>query len=302
MNKVRSPPISRKSTANSGADLLRILRLLTSEPLVHFAVLGAVVYFSVEAWRADHNQYRIVVNDQTIAQVVGKYRLQFGRDPDDTVLVGLIDTYLDEEILYREGLALGLDRNDEIVRRRIAQKVAFLRQDLMIPAEPGDAELERYFKENSARYGQPARTSFRHLYFSPDIGGSDAARRRAEIALEGLEAGSEASAVVSDPFPDQSAYVALGTIEVRRIFGATPMADTVLTAPVGRWSGPVRSGYGWHLIFPQSRTLSAAGDLVKIREQVREDWLRDAQASANAREMAKLRARYSVIRQERLRP
>lgn len=298
MTEADPRPVRGETARLAAVKPLRVLRRMVREPLLHFFIVGAVVFLAAQAWRASRDQYRIVVTDETVAQVAGKFRLQFGHNPDKADLERLIDAYLEEEILYREGLALGLDRNDEIVRRRVAQKVAFLSQDLEIPAEPTQAELERYLRDNAARYAQPPRTRFRHLYFSPDRGGPEAARRRAEIALAALAAGGDAGSAGSDPFPDQPAYVGLGPLEARRVFGATPMADAVLNAPPGRWSGPVRSGYGWHLIFPQTRTPGAAGDMDALRETLRSDWLRDAQASANAREMARLKSRYSIVRRE----
>jgi hypothetical protein len=294
-----APPVAALRTAPA---IIRRLARLLREPLLHFMVVGAVIFFAAQAWRADHDQHRIVVTADTVAELAGKHRLQYGRSPTAAELERAIDAYVEEEMLYREGRALGLDRDDEIVRRRVAQKATFLRQDLAIPAEPTAAELERYFRAHAARYAEPARTSFRHLYFSPDVGGADGARRRAEAALARLTAGAAADDVGTDAFPDQPAYVAVGPAEAQRLFGATPMAAAVATAPLGRWSGPVRSGYGWHLVFAQSRAAGAPGDLARLHDRVRGDWLHDAQAAANARAMATLRARYTVVRREGDRP
>jgi len=278
------------------------LRRLIREPLIHFFIVGAILFFAAQAWRSSHDQHRIVVSEQTVRALVGKHRLQFGRAPAAQELERLVQAYIEEEILYREGHSMGLDKDDEIVRRRVAQKVAFLRQDLTVPAEPTNTQLERYFNEHASRYGQPMRTSFRHLYFSPDGSGSPEARGRAEAALSRLLAGGRPDDIASDPFPDQPAYAAIGPTEAARIFGDTPMAKAITEAAIGQWSGPVRSGYGWHLILAQARYPAAQGDFARLREDVRGDYLRDSQATANARAMAKLNARYTVVRQPAGRP
>lgn len=280
------------------ARALKVLR----EPLLHFLIAGALILVAVQAWRSAHDDRRIVVGDAQVAELMGKHRLQYGKDPTPGQLEGLIRGYVDEEILYREGRALGLDRNDEIVRRRVVQKVEFLRQDLAIPTEPDEAALRRYFADHAAEYAQPSRASFRQLYFSPDNGGWAPARARAEAALARLTAGLPWEKAGGDPFPDQAQYGAMSRVEASRVFGVSGMADAVEAAPVGRWSGPYASGYGWHLVLVQARYPGAPGDFNALRETVRGDYLRDAQAKANAQAMERMRARYSVVREDKARP
>ncbi|MBI1196801.1 MAG: peptidyl-prolyl cis-trans isomerase [Phenylobacterium sp.] len=288
----------RRTPGRWKARAVRILR----EPLLHFLIAGAVILCAVQWWRASHDERRIVVGDAQVAELVGKHRLQYGRDPTPAQIENLIRGYVDEEILYREGRALGLDRDDEIVRRRVAQKVEFLRQDLAIPAEPDEAALRRYFTAHAAQYAQPPRASFRQLYFSPDKGGWAPARGRAEAALARLRAGAPWDKVDADAFPDQSQYAAISRVEAARVFGVSGMAEAVEKAPVGRWAGPYASGYGWHLVLVQARYPGAPGDFDALRETVRGDYLRDAQVRANAQAMERMRARYAVVRQDRARP
>ena len=210
---------------------------------------------------------------------------------------GIVEAYIQEEALYREGKAMGLDRDDEIVRRRISQKVEFLQQDRSLPAAPSDADLARYFDAHAAAYGTPVRTTFSHLYFSTDAVGEGPARARAVHALEALKAGATAD-VGADPFPDLNAYSNLAESEAVRLFGDSELAHRLPTAPVGQWSGPYRSGYGWHLVRVDARTPAARPALADVRDQVREDYLRAAQAKANAQALARLKTRYTVVRRD----
>jgi hypothetical protein len=275
---------------------------LLREPLLHFMIAGAVILFAVQGWRATHDERRIVVGGAEVAELAGKYRLQYGRDPTPAQAERLVEDYIDEEVLYREGRALGLDRDDEIVRRRVAQKVQFLKQDLAIPAEPDEAALRKYFAAHAERYVQPPRASMRHLYFSPDRAGWPAAKARAQAALARLQAGAAPEAVGADAFPDQGRYAAISKAEATRVFGVSDIAASIETAPVGRWSGPVASGYGWHLVRVEARYPGAPADFASVRDTVRGDFLHDAQSAANARAMAQMRARYTVVRRDGERP
>jgi hypothetical protein len=271
----------------------RVLR----EPLLHFLIVGLVIFLAAQAWRGAHDERRIVVTPERTAELANKYRLQFGAPPTPAQLDALVESYVQEEALYREGKAMGLDRDDEIVRRRISQKVEFLQADRGLPAPPTDAQLETYFDVHGASYATPVRTTFSHLYFSTDAVGEGPARARAAHALEELKAGAPLD-VGADPFPDQNAYTALAKTEAARLFGDSELAHRLPTAPVGQWSGPYRSGYGWHLVRVDARVAASRAKLADVRDQVREDYLHAAQAAANAKALARLKARYTVVRQD----
>lgn len=275
----------------------RIARLLR-EPLLHFLAAGLLLFVAAEAWRAGHDGRRIVITPERVADLSAKYRLQFGTPPTPAQLAGLIDGYVDEEVLYREGVAQGLDRDDEIVRRRVAQKAQFLQADAP-PPEPGEAQLKAFFAAHAANYGQPPRYSFTHLYFSPAEGGEAIARARAEAALPRLAAGADPGAVGADAFPDLNSYAALGVTEVARIFGHSDLVQRLPQAPVGRWSGPYRSAYGWHLVRADAQVPAKAPAFAEVRQRVRADWFEDAHARASERALAAARARYTVIREDR---
>lgn len=268
----------------------RILR----EPLLHFVVAGALLFAAVQAWRTHHDVRRIVVTPARVAELSEKYRLQVGAPPTPDELEHLVDRYVEEEVLYREGMAMGLDRDDEIVRRRIAQKVEFLTADRTLPANPDEAALRAYFASHVADYVTPVRTTFHHLFFSTDAAGD--AQARAVRALAQLQAGAPAESVGADVFPDLDHYADFTRDEAVRLFGGGQMAAALDTAPVGRWSGPYRSAYGWHLVRVDGRQLASRPRFEEVRDRVYEDAMRDAQAHANAQAMARLKSRYAVVR------
>ena len=292
--KVRTVKNAAAAPARPRAVMRRALR----EPLLHFLVAGLMLFLAAQAWRGAHDVRRIVVTPERTAELATKYRLQFGAPPTPAQLETLVESYVQEEALYREGKAMGLDRDDEIVRRRISQKVAFLQADRGLPAPPTDAQLRSYFDAHPADYATPVRTTFSHLYFSTDAVGEGPARARAAHALEILRAGGSPLDAGADPFPDLNDYTALAEAEAVRLFGDSELAHRLPVAPLGQWSGPYRSGYGWHLVRVDARSPASRAKLADVRDQVREDYLHAAQAAANVKALARLKARYTVVRQD----
>lgn len=271
------------------------VRKLLREPLLHFAIAGFVLFVVGEIHRREANPFRIIVTPEREAQLVNRYALQFGSPPDAATRAALVKRDLEEEMLFRQGLALGLDRNDELVRRRIVQKMQFLLDDVSPPAEPAEAQLRVFYSRHADRYLTPERATFSHLYFSAERGEA-AARGRAVQALKALATGRAHAEDFGDPFPDLSHFSAYDAKQVSRLFGPTQMAAAVFSAPIGRWAGPYESVYGWHLIHVDDRQGAARPPFPVVRDQVRTDYLLDAQESANRQAMSNLAREFTVVR------
>ncbi len=277
------------------------LRRIVAEPLTHFLVAGLAIFIAGRIYETQTNTYRIVVTPQHVAEIANQYALQFGAQPGPQALEALVKRDVDDEMLLRQGQALKLDQDDEIVSRRVEQKMQFLMQDLNPPAEPTDARLQAYFTAHASHYMTPPRASFTHIYFSADNGGDAAAQARARAVLASLNSSVTRAPDRGDPFPDLYDFSAYEPDQVQRLFGQTPFAQAVFTAPPGRWAGPFRSGYGWHLIYVQARQPAALPPLSAVREQVRADYLQDAQDAANKAAFDRLAQRFTVVRED-LRP
>src|SRR5688572_8437295 len=178
------------------------MKKLIKEPLLHFLALGAVI-FALNAWREkarliETSAARIEVTAAVIDRLRAGYERQFGQTPDAEELRGLVEAHIREEVLCREALALGLDRDDTIVRRRLAQKMEFLTDDLASAAEPEDAVVREFFERNAVRYAKAGRVTFRHVYFSREKRGAGTAAA-VTSALAALEKGASDEAF-GDPF------------------------------------------------------------------------------------------------------
>lgn len=276
----------------------RIARRALAEPLVQFLIAGLALFIAGQVYQEQTSIYRIVVTPRHVAQLANDYALQFGTQPDRQTLETLVQRDIQDEMLLRQGEALKLGDGDEIVRRRIVQKMQFVMQDLSPPAEPTDAQLRAYYAAHASRYVTPVRVTFTHIFFSSDKGGDAAAKARAEAALKALPPGVTRAPDKGDPFPDLYDFASYEPEQVDRLFGQSPFAAAVFAAPVGRWVGPYRSGYGWHLIFVAARQPPALAPLDQVRDQVRSDDLQDGQDAANKRAFDQLARRFTVVRED----
>ena len=208
----------------------------------------------------------------------------------------LIETKVREEVLYREALALGLDKDDTIVKRRLAQKMEFLADDSAAVREPGREELRVWYATHGERFALPARVSFHHLYFSPDRRGprapEDAARARATLARAPL--GAAEAARTGDAFMFQDAYLDRTPEQIAAVFG-TPFALAVARVQPGAWSEPLESGLGWHLVWVDSSVPGRVPPLEDVEPAAKAAWIDDQRAEARQRAFAALATRYQII-------
>src|SRR5690349_17616164 len=205
-----------------------------------------------------------------------------------------IEEHVKEEILYREALALGLDKDDTIVRRRLAQKMDFLAEDVATPREPAPGELEAWFAQNQSRYASEPLVTFHHLFFSSDKRGADA-EMQASKQLAALGAGvSHKGAAGGDAFMFQQAYTEETQDRIARVFG-TKFARNVFKQKTGGWYGPIESGYGWHLVWIDALTSSPPPAFDAVVQQVKEDWRAEQRARQKQATLDGLRARYEIV-------
>jgi len=265
------------------------------EPLLHFMVLGAALFLlaGLLGKKDAPRVSRIVVSAGTIESLSLAWQRTSGRPPTPQELDGLIEDHLREEILYREALALGLERDDTVVRRRLREKFEFLFEDAAQPAEPTDAELEAYIEAHADAYRVEARFSFRHVFLRAERRNTLAADM--ERLRDRLRAASASSGVaLGDPFPMGHDFEALQASDAERIFG-TPFASALEALPLDAWVGPVESAQGRHFVRVHERIPERTPTLGDVRNVVQRDWREARRREANEALYRELRARYVVI-------
>lgn len=272
------------------------------EPLLHFLLAGAALFGAYywlkgdAATSATSSAQQIHVRAGDVQWIVENWTKQWRRAPTREELRGLVVDYVNEQLLAREARALRLDDNDVIVRRWLAQKITFLIEGTVRHAEPSDEELQRFYEDHAARFRTAPRVSFEHIYFSP--------QRRADAhadATQALATLLKNSSAPAEEFGDsllieseleneteQSVAGRFGVDFARAMFSLEP----------GTWSGPIQSGYGFHLVRVGVVTPAQLRPLAEARPRVIEAWMRDREKSLKEQYLADLRKKYTVVADE----
>jgi hypothetical protein len=269
------------------------------EPLFHFVLIGAalfaVFHFRQSAQAPSPSSKEIRLSLDELAQTTVLFQSQWRRDPTPEEFNRMVEQKVESEVLYREALAMGLDKNDEIVKRRMAQKMQFLAEDVAAAHEPTMDELKAWFAKNSEKFALPSRYSLRHLYFSPDKRADardDAAKALTKIAGEPVDSKSAAS--LGDRFMFQDYYGDRAPDALAKEFGPS-FAVAIEKLKPGSWQGPVESGYGWHLVFVDSVIPGRIPAFEEVESEVKTAWLGEQKAQAWEKAYEEMRANYTIF-------
>ncbi len=273
------------------------------EPLVHFLVIGAAIFvlFGLMGKEdAEEQERAITITAGEIGWLTDAWKKRWNRPPTDKEREGLIQQYLREMILYREAVAMGLDKDDTVIRRRLAQKLEFLTQDLISPQPPTEDELRAYFKAHMDRYRPPDLITLTHVFLDPDKRGDrtleDAETVKAELIA--LKQPPQDARSFGDPFMLQSYYPERTEAELSKLFGRG-FAEPVFKLAPQQWHGPVLSGYGTHLVYVHDRLESEPPRFAEVEAQVQQDWENDKREQLNEQYIASLMGRYDVTIEDR---
>ncbi len=264
------------------------------EPLLHFLIIGALIFvvFSIANKDAiDVSGNKIVVTSAEIVRLSDNWSKKWNRQPTETELKGLIESYIKEEVYYREALALGLDQNDTILRRRLMQKMEFLSNDLAELNQPDESALNKYFLDNQEKYKLPARMSFTHIYFSLDKRGAKVVED-AKSVLSGLNA--LRAPELGDSFMMEYDFVQETPFEVERLFGKS-FAEQLFTLETNTWQGPIESGYGLHLVRISEKIDSRMPELASVIDKVHTDLMFEQKQKMNKDIYEKFKERYEIV-------
>jgi hypothetical protein len=274
-------------------------RRLWREPLLHFLLAGAAL-FAIYRWVQPASPGRatpdhIVVTADDLRQMSVSWLAQGRPPPTPDQMQRLVGSWVREEVLFREALALGLDKDDTIVKRRMVQKMEFLAEDISDLREPERTELQQWFQRHADRFAEPPRATFRHLYFSPDRRGGDAgkAAERALVGLAGKAADAPATKELADPFMLQDYYGDRSFDQIAKEFGPR-FASALFELEPGSWAGPIESGFGWHLIFVDSITPRRVPSFEEVEPTVRNAWNDQQREEFKRNAFEQMRSRYVV--------
>ena len=283
------------STKQASSQLRRWLR----EPLLHVLLIGAAlfaVYYALNPGAGQHqDSNRIAIAADDLAQIRFAWMAQWQRPPTPEEFRNLLDGKIREEVLFREAMALGLDKDDTIVKRRLAQKMEFVMEDGAALREPADDELRRWFAQHAQRFATPSLVTFRHLYFSPDRRGAHARDDAAEALRKLAGKPEEAPDVqrLSDAFMFQDFYAEWSPDQISGIFG-TAFVQALPGPEQGKWQGPIESGLGWHLVWVESNIPGRVPAFEDVEARVKSEWSDEQRAEGKRKMFDHMRGRYQI--------
>jgi len=275
---------------------MSVARRLLREPLLHFLLIGAALFLLYGALNRGGSDAprEIVISEARVAAIAENFATVWMRPPTADELKGLVDDYVAEEVYYREAIAMGLDRDDTVIRRRLRQKMEFLSEGIADSVEPTDAQLQLFLEQNAGKFARPAELTFWQVYLSPERRG-DRARADAEKLLTALQADRVAMdpAELGDPTLLPATMEAASPQAIANAFGEE-FAQQVDEVPLGQWSGPIESGFGLHLVRIDARVAAKAPTLGEIRPIVLREWQAGQRHRQNQSFLAALRDKYEV--------
>ena len=274
---------------------------LIKDPFLHFMVIGAGLFiaYGLTVDESAEKENQITISQLDVNNTIKRWKQRWQRLPSDEELQIVIEKKVRQEVFYREALALDLGKDDPVIRRRLAEKMMFIANDLLVPEQASDAQLLAFMKASPAQFSKPISTSFQHVYFNPDLHSMGTNSFNVEVQKYKGELNETDSTVVSyqsigDDFYDEKSYQNLPSHQVARLFGQE-FTQGLTQAPIGEWYGPINSGYGQHLVKLEQRSKPTLLPLGEIREDVLIQWKAAQQQQSNDSLYEELKSTYHIV-------
>ena len=273
-----------------------LLKKAVREPLLHFLILGIAIFvaYSLVSKGSVVEGGKIVITQGQLASTWESFTQTRQREPNAEEWKGLIRERVREEVYYREALALGMDKDDLIIKRRLQQKMEFVSDDVAAQIQPTDDELTAYLQAHPDSFRVEQRFTFRQVFLNPEKHGQflqrDATRLLANLSQTGSKTDISA---LGDPIMLDHKFDAVPASEIAKQFGGN-FAVALAGLPIGQWRGPVESGYGVHLVFVNERVPGSMPELSAVRDAVRREWENARRLEANDQFYNMLLKHYTV--------
>ena len=264
------------------------------DPLIHFVILGILVFFSHSIWQRNitKSDYTINVTEEEMARQAKIFSGENRREPTNDDIKALLYSYIEERALMREAERLGLGEDDTIIRRRLAQKMRFIIEDIDTLRNPGSEELEAWYSNNISRFISPEKRSFMHIYISPETNGGDTTKIASEI-LTKIISKPENWEKLGDPFILERSFKLSSLNEVNRNFG-NRFSKSVFSMPDKEWVGPIESAYGLHIVKVDNIVSEIIPQFKDIENAVLFQWKEEERRRINKDALAKIIDKYKI--------
>jgi hypothetical protein len=276
------------------------MKRILKEPLLHFLLLGSATFlaYSLVSKRSAAAPGKIVVTQGQIEHFAIGFTKTWQRPPSQQELAGLIRDHVREEVFCREAIALGLDKDDTVIRRRLRQKMEFISNDIAAQNEPSEADLNAYMQARPGTFRVEQRFTFQQVYLNPQKHGDKLLHEATQLLAQLNQPGNKADvAALGDSFLLEHDFAAVPAGEIVKQFGEAFFAKLSSLQP-GPWQGPIESGYGVHLAKLSERAEGRLPALAEVRDAVRREWDNTRRLEANEKFYQELLKRYAVTMEQ----
>lgn len=266
------------------------------EPLFHFLFIGLglfVLFSQLNPDEESNDEKNIFITQAKVDAMTASYLKQRARIPMDNELQSLIESEIREEVLYREAIALGLDKDDGVIRRRLAQKMKYLFEDLTVIDEPNDADLERFFKEHTSKFTLPGTRSFYQVYLDPKMHKNNLDEELKTVMAHLKVISLEKAFSLGDRSLLAYRFSKRRESDVKNRFGES-FSKSLFKAPTDSWQGPFESAYGLHFVYIDSKDEDVLPELTQVREDVLDEYKRKKTFEANDIFYNSIKDRYKI--------
>ena len=249
-----------------------------------FFIIGLTIYL-IDIGLNSYDEKEIYISDQEIISLVAAWKSQVGRNPNDDEIARIINNLVEEEILYREALKLGLDRDDRIIKRRLAQKISFLKQE-SIPDSPSNDDLIEYFNKNNDKYFIDSKYTFSHYFFSSENNSYERSLKAYRDLLNNIS-------INSDPFFLGKNFVDVSVRKIKSEFGQD-FSSNFINVELNKWLGPLESPFGHHILYVTNYTEGYLPNIATVLKQVEVDFLQTQRDEAIKNYLNQIRSNYKI--------
>jgi hypothetical protein len=263
------------------------MKRILKEPFIHFLLIGGLLFLLYGMMNTERDESEIVIDDNLVNELVAKWELQRNRQPTLEELENLIDEYIQQEVLYKEALVMKLDHNDEIVKRRLAQKMEFISDGLTESLQPTKEMLMSYYEKNKSNYKKDPSYTFWQVYFSAD--------ERTDARADAMNAlVSKSPETLGDELLLPGEYTDASSYQIANDLGSA-FAQRLDSLEVGQWTGPITSSYGVHIVFIKEKKEGGYFTFEEVGEKVTVDYNFDASNDFKEELITSLLKNYTVV-------
>ena len=275
------------------------MRQWLKDPFFHFLLIGLgifLLYGLIDQEEQGDGYKRIEITTSDADRLVLQWEKRWNRPPTEKEFEGLMKKYIRQEVLYREALAMGLDKDDTVVKQRMAQKLEFISSDIMTIDTPEDTVLQAYLDTHAQKYRIPGSITFRHIFFKLDKDNQLAVSNKINMLMKSLNQENNSVDIeeLGDRFLHGKAFKEESEFEVDRLFGKT-FREKLFSQEIHKWVGPIQSSFGLHLIYIDDKVNSIKALLEDARETVLRDWSYDERKKHNDALMDTLLKKYEIV-------